>query len=196
HFRRFPHHGVAADQLVCRVPRVDGNWEVECGNHSDHANRVPGFHETVAGTLRRHGLAVKHAGLPKREITNINHFLDFAFSLRHGLSGFDLNQDAQVTLVLSQQFSPPLDHVAAARSWHLAPRLEGFIGRCDHFGSLLFGSAGNCEEVLPSQRSASLKITASEITRVSTRFEGFLDGGKKLVMSLSSHRKWVLSKCL
>lgn len=128
HLRWLPHHGVAADQRVRGVPGVDRDWEVKRGNHADHTNWVPGLHETVTRTLRRHGLAVEHAGLSQCEVANVNHFLDFAFSLRNGLAGFNLNQNAQVMLVLCKQLSPTLHHIATPWRWDFAPGLVGFIG--------------------------------------------------------------------
>ena len=153
---------------------------------------MPGFHEAVAGALRRHGLAVEHAGLAEREIADINHFLDFAFSLGNRLSGFHLNKNSQVMLVFSQQLAPALNHVAAARGWNIAPGFEGFIGSRDHLRCLLFGGALDFKKVLAGQWRAGLQVAAFQRTSVATRFQSILDGGKKLVVSLSSHRKWFL----
>src|SRR5699024_6766880 len=141
HLRGLPHHGITADQGIFGIPRVHSHREVKRGNHADYTDGLPGFHQSVPGTLRRHGLAVEHAGLAEREIADINHFLHYAFSLGNSLSGFHLNKNSQVMLVFSQQLAPALNHVAAARGWNIAPGFEGFIGSRDHLRCLLFGGA-------------------------------------------------------
>ncbi|MCE3519349.1 hypothetical protein LXJ58_31865, partial [Escherichia coli] len=42
-FRWLPDDGVAADEGKRRIPRPDGNREVEGGNDADNAEGMPGF---------------------------------------------------------------------------------------------------------------------------------------------------------
>jgi hypothetical protein len=77
-FRRLPDDGIAADQCERRIPRPDGDREVEGGDDADDAERMPGFHHPVAGAFGGDGQTVELAREADGEIADVDHFLDFA----------------------------------------------------------------------------------------------------------------------
>ena len=98
-FRRLPDHGIAADQRERRIPRPDGDREVEGGDDADDAERMPGFHHAVAGALGGDGQAVELARQADGEIADVDHLLHFAEAFGRDLAGFDRDQPAELGLV-------------------------------------------------------------------------------------------------
>ena len=128
---RLPDHGVAGDQRQGGVPGVDRDREVEGGDDADHAERVPGLGQPVAGALGGDGLAEQLAGLADGQVADVDHLLDLAERLGGDLADLGGDQGGQVGLVLGQQLTPALDQLAADRGRHVAPGGEGLGGRGD-----------------------------------------------------------------
>jgi hypothetical protein len=136
--RRLPDHRVTADEGHCRVPRPDRGREVEGADHADHAQRVPGLHQSVSRALGGHGPAVQLARQPDREVADVDHLLDLAAGLGGDLADLEADQRGQVVLVLGEQLTPPLDEGTAPGSRDPAPGeerlvrpLDGIVHRSD-----------------------------------------------------------------
>ena len=114
-FRKASDDGVAADQRDGGVPGIDRYREVERRDNTDDADWMPGLHQAVAWTLRRHGLAEEHSGLTESVVADVNHLLHLTLRFRHGLARFNLYESRKVTLVLCKQLTPALNHIAALR---------------------------------------------------------------------------------
>src|SRR5699024_6636192 len=140
-------------------------------------------------------------GLAQREVTDINHLLDFALGFRDGLAGLNLDEQTQVMLVFRQQLSPALDHISAAWCWYFPPGFEGFIGQGNHLCCLFLGGAFNSKEVFAGHGRAGLQAAAAEFPDVAACLQGVFDGGEKFIMSLDSHGNrflstvWLVLKC-
>ena len=147
---RLPHHRVAAHQGDGGVPRPDGGREVERADHAHDAQRVPGLHQPVAGTLGRHGAAVELPGQADREVADVDHLLDLAAGLGGDLADLEADQRGQVVLVLGEQLAEPLDQGSAGGRRDRAPLEEGAVGAVD--GVVDRGGVG------PRQRAEALAV--------------------------------------
>ena len=131
-FRRLPDHRIAADDGKRRIPRPDGDREVEGGDDADDAERMPGFHHAMAGAFGGDGETIKLAGKADREIADIDHFLHFAEALGGNLARLQRDETAEIRLEGAQFFAKQPDQFTATGRRHIAPCLEGGIGPVDH----------------------------------------------------------------
>ena len=126
--RRLPHHGVAADEGDGGVPRPDGDGEVEGRDDPDHAERVPGLHQPVAGPLGGHRAAEQLPRQADGVVADVDHLLHLAERLGGDLADLEADQGGQVVAVLAQQLAEALDDGAPHRRGDQPPlgvRLPG-----------------------------------------------------------------------
>ncbi|MNP10340.1 hypothetical protein D3C76_1024850 [compost metagenome] len=145
-FRRLPDHSVTANQRQRSVPGPDRYGEVESADNTDHTQRVPGFTHMVARALRSDGQAIELARQAHGEIADIDHFLHFTQAFLGDLAGFEGNQFAQLSLVLTQDFTEQANQLTATRCRHIAPGSKGLLGNLDlaqYLGLAFEGDRGN-----------------------------------------------------
>lgn len=123
--RRLPDDGVSGDQGQHRIPRPDGDREVERRDDADDAEGVPLFHHSMARSLGGDGVAVELAGQTDPEVADIDHFLNLTEALGHDLACLDGDKRSQIFLVLAQQFAQLPDQSPANRRRHRGP-----LGKC------------------------------------------------------------------
>ena len=141
--RRLPHHGVTAHQRDRGVPRPDRDGEVERGDHTDDAERMPGLHQPVARALGGDGLAVQLPRQADRELADVDHLLHLAERLGGDLARLDRDECGEIGLVLDEQLAEAGHQRSPDRCRGGAPRrkrLRGFGYR----GVGLFGR-GLCD---------------------------------------------------
>ena len=129
---RLPHHRVAADGGDRRVPRPDGDREVEGGDDPDRPERMPLFHHPVPGPLGRDGQPVELTRQAGREVADVDHLLHFAVALGADLAHLERDQIAQRLLGVAQRLArgrAPASPRFGRR--HRPPGGEGGSGRVD-----------------------------------------------------------------
>ena len=117
----FPDHGVAAHQGDGGVPRPHRDGEVERRDHADHAERVPGLHQPVAGPLGGHRPTEQLPRQPHGVVADVDHLLDLAARLGGDLADLDADERGEVVEVLAEQLAEPAHHGAADRCRHQPP---------------------------------------------------------------------------
>ena len=161
-FRWLPDDRVAADQRKRRVPRPDGDGEVEGRDDADDAERMPGFHHAVAGTLGGDGQTVELARQADGEIADVDHFLDFAEAFGRDLADFDGDQAAEIGLGGAQFLAEQADQFAALRRRHHAPDAEGFVGLFDRGGGFRRRNRLQRCDLLARHRAAHDQVAMGE----------------------------------
>ena len=108
-----------------RVPRPDGDREVERRDDADDAERMPLLVHPVRGALGVHRLAVEHPRLADGEVGDVDHLLHFAVAFGLDLAVLERDERAERVLVLAQQVAEAAHHLAAPRRGHVAPCMRG-----------------------------------------------------------------------
>jgi hypothetical protein len=129
--RRLPDDGVAADQGDGRVPRPHRRGEVEGADDPDHAERVPGLHQSVARALGGHRAPVQLSGQADREVADVDHLLDLTARLGGDLADLEADQGRQVLLVHRQELTEALDQGTASGRGDRTPLQERGLGAGD-----------------------------------------------------------------
>ena len=80
-----------------------------------------------------HGVAIQHTRLANREITDIDHFLNFSITFSLDFAHLQADQAAQCILVLAQCFGAQANGVTTLRCRYLSPFLEYFSRVGDEF---------------------------------------------------------------
>ncbi len=150
--RGFPHGGIAADRRQERVPGPYRHREVECGNHTHHAERMPLLVHAVLGPFGMHGEAVQHARLADGEIGDIDHLLDLAHALGFDLAVFQGHQAAERILVLAQLLTHEPHGLAALGRRHQPPGSGRGHGRGHHILVVFRRGAANLRQPLAGGR--------------------------------------------
>ena len=74
---RFPQHHAATDERQRSVPGPDRHRKIESRDDANHAQRLPGFHHAVAGTLAGNGQAMELARQAHGKVADVDHLLYF-----------------------------------------------------------------------------------------------------------------------
>ena len=167
--RRLPHNRVATDQRDGRVPRPDGDREVEGRDDPDHAERVPGLHQPVAGPLGGHRAAEELSRQADGVVADVDHLLHLAARLGGDLADLETDQGGQVVAVGGEQLAEALDDRSPHRRGDQPPlgvRLPG----AGHRGP---GAVG----VGPGQRGDGPSVDGGEADLVA-RIGGEVDAAR------------------
>ena len=134
-FRGFPHDAVAAHQCQGRVPGPHRHREIERRYDTHDAHRVPILGHPVPGSFRGHCQSIELPGQADGEIADVDHFLDFAETLRMDLAGLEGYQRTECALVPAQFLAEETNQLASPRGRYPTPfqvrMLRGLHGPID-----------------------------------------------------------------
>ncbi len=177
---RFPDNRIPANRGNGRVPRPDCDREIEGGDDADRAQRMPLLVHAVGRPFRLHGQSVELAGQADREITDVDHLLDFAVAFGPDLPHLQTDEIAERLLVFPDQAGEVANQQPAFGCRQLSPSLEtvhrrlrnpviGGRGGLDHGSDRLTG-CGVVRHELAAVRVADPTLRAQAGTGVH-RFE-------------------------
>src|SRR5690606_13551568 len=139
-FGRLPQDGITADGGDGGVPGPHRHGEVEGGDDSDRAQRMPLLVHPVIGSLGCDDLPVELAGEADGEVADVDHLLHLADALGADLPHLETHEGAEDFALVTQSVAEPTDVVAANGGGNGPPPLERLDGR-SHRRLIVVGSA-------------------------------------------------------
>src|SRR5690606_6078134 len=104
-WRGLPDDRITTDHRERRIPSPHRHREIEGGNHSDWAQRMPLLHHAVRSAFTRHRDAGELPAETYGEIPNIDHLLHFTESFLINFTALPSDNRCQILLVFAK-FEP------------------------------------------------------------------------------------------
>src|SRR5579864_1370645 len=141
--RWLPENTIAAYRSQQGIPGPDCEREVESRNNADDSERMPLLEHAVLGPLARHSEAVELSRQADGKIGDVDHLLDFAFSLSQDFAHFERHERSEVVFEMPQLVADLAHDLAPLGRRDQTPAREELNGVGNDAVIILSGSQTN-----------------------------------------------------